>query len=782
MGTAQLAGPSWSRELRSVGGSSVQRAPVSGGSPPGNQRWYNVSNGTALASSPASASPAPPPVIGGAIASDGGFGTPTLTVLFGGTLPSGGVSDQTWVYVTPGGSPRFWFNGTNQSDAPPPLTYATLTFDPRIPAFVLFGGVLGDQLDSSATWFLNESSGVWTNYSSNACAIYCPAQRSDAGMAFAGDSGDDATLLFGGCSNWVMCYATALNDTWVLDQYLVSSTVYYAWIPGAGASAPSPRYDFGMAFGGRGSGDAIVLFGGCEASSCSLNDTWTYLNGTWTNQTASLAAKGAPPPGRTEGALAYDGYGRQLLLVGGFNETVNAFNDTWTLACSPACAWSNKTATAGGVPEFGGIMPSNASSQDPLLFGGYQSGRSAPSNGTWVFQPTTGYSESIAPKAPEIGEPTDLNATLLGGSSPDSAFVRWTFIAPNQSTESLGGNVTQRFELAGSWVVELLLIDLNGVMFRSTTEIRVLAPSPLNAVASPPATDVGHLVVLKATVGGNATAPYNFSWTFSDRVTLYGQNVSRSFSLPGSYAVELNFRDAYSNTSVNLTEVVHGAPFANVSLASSSPRVLVPVNFSSVVTNGTPGFAYSWSFGDGATSAVADPVHSFGMPGAYTVRLNVTDAVGAAAPPVVLKIVVGSGTPLAASARANVSHAPRGGSIEFTASASGGAPPYVFRWLFGDGASAASSPTSHAFSQDGSYRVQLWVNDSEGASVRSSVVVTIGAPPASGGSFGGIPGWDWVGIGAAVIVALAAVVVLRWRSHRPPRTANQGTDPPTNGP
>jgi hypothetical protein len=38
--------------------------------------------------------------------------------------------------------------------------------------------------------------------------------------------------------------------------------------------------------------------------------------------------------------------------------------------------------------------------------------------------------------------------------------------------------------------------------------------------------------------------PYRFEWKFSDGVTLTGQNVTRSFSLPGTYHIEVTVTDA----------------------------------------------------------------------------------------------------------------------------------------------------------------------------------------------------------------------------------------------
>ena len=49
------------------------------------------------------------------------------------------------------------------------------------------------------------------------------------------------------------------------------------------------------------------------------------------------------------------------------------------------------------------------------------------------------------------------------------------------------------------------------------------------------------------------------------------------------------------------------------------------VNFTSIVSGGLYPYNYSWSFGDGSTSTVANPSHTYTSAGTYNVTLIVTD-------------------------------------------------------------------------------------------------------------------------------------------------------------
>ena len=67
--------------------------------------------------------------------------------------------------------------------------------------------------------------------------------------------------------------------------------------------------------------------------------------------------------------------------------------------------------------------------------------------------------------------------------------------------------------------------------------------------------------------------PYTFEWKFSDGLTLTGQNVTRSFNVPGTYHIEVTVTDADGKQvkSTNLTfdvsqEASKGGGTANASL------------------------------------------------------------------------------------------------------------------------------------------------------------------------------------------------------------------------
>ena len=67
-----------------------------------------------------------------------------------------------------------------------------------------------------------------------------------------------------------------------------------------------------------------------------------------------------------------------------------------------------------------------------------------------------------------------------------------------------------------------------------------------------------------------------------------------------------------------------------------------------------------------------------------------------------------------------------GEAVTFTASTSGGASPYNYTWVFGDGSSATGNSIAHTYAKTGSYSVSLTVTDSNSTTASSSQQVTVG--------------------------------------------------------
>ena len=193
------------------------------------------------------------------------------------------------------------------------------------------------------------------------------------------------------------------------------------------------------------------------------------------------------------------------------------------------------------------------------------------------------------------------------------------------------------------------------------------------------------------------------------------------------------------------------------------------VSFTSAVTGGVSPYSYDWEFGDGSRSNVANTVHIYITGGNFTVWLNVYDGVGTFAQSSVLYVnVTPAAVNLAVTPPTQYVAGSAGITVTFTASVTGGTPPYTYLWDFGDGNQSDQPSPSHTFSRNGSYRVSVTVTDARGQSATQTFDLAI--PPHSIPSGGSLLA-PFV-LAAAVAAALGFAFL--WRRER-----RRGRTPPT---
>jgi PKD repeat protein len=169
-----------------------------------------------------------------------------------------------------------------------------------------------------------------------------------------------------------------------------------------------------------------------------------------------------------------------------------------------------------------------------------------------------------------------------------------------------------------------------------------------------------------------------------------------------------------------------GGGSLNVSIGASttSGRAPIDVAFTSDVHGGSGTYLYLWTFGDGTTSAVANPHVQFRSGGTFDVRLQVTagDQTVTTAP---ISLHFDSDVRLSCAPDTEEATAPA--SISFRAAPSGGNGSFTYRWDFGDGASSTDASPNHTYGTPGTYLQTLTVT-SGGASAACSNLVTIDGP------------------------------------------------------
>jgi PKD repeat protein len=139
---------------------------------------------------------------------------------------------------------------------------------------------------------------------------------------------------------------------------------------------------------------------------------------------------------------------------------------------------------------------------------------------------------------------------------------------------------------------------------------------------------------------------------------------------------------------------------------------------SALLNNGT--LTYYWIFGDGDSSRLYSPVHSYNNPGNYTIALAATSAIGCTG--TLQKSIIINALPVAS----------------FIYSANYRVLTFIpadlnlsnYSWDFGDGTNSTLVKPTHTYAKDSSYTVSLKVTNGKGCTAANTRVIKVSGPSA----------------------------------------------------
>ena len=313
-------------------------------------------------------------------------------------------------------------------------------------------------------------------------------------------------------------------------------------------------------------------------------------------------------------------------------------------------------------------------------------------------------------------------------SDPDGSIASysWTF---GDGGTSAAANPSHTYAAGGTYTVTLRVTDNQGA--QSTTASQSVTVTPPNQ--SPTANFTFSCSGLTCSFTSTSSDPdgsmASYSWTFGDGATSTSQNPSHTYAAGGGYTVTLTVTDNQGASSAPTSRTVGVTP-PNQPPTASFTRSCSGLTCSFTSTSSDPDgsiIAYSWTFGDGATSTLQNPSHSYAAGGTYTVTLRVTDDQGAQSTTASQNVTV---TPPNQSPTANFTFSCSALSCNFTSTSNdpdGSIASYA--WTFGDGATSTLQNPSRAYGAGGTYTVSLRVTDNQGAqSTLTSKSVTVTPP------------------------------------------------------
>ncbi|MCI4364985.1 MAG: hypothetical protein L3K10_02840 [Thermoplasmata archaeon] len=221
------------------------------------------------------------------------------------------------------------------------------------------------------------------------------------------DPADQSMVLFGG---YTPDTAYSLNDTWLFRGGV--------WTEIPTGNGPSPRYGFGFVYDPNTFSD--VLFGGysplCPAVSGNIcNDTWSWSFGSWAHDRPATS-----PVARYEQSMSFDTADGYLVMFGGYGgsgclQPSGYCQDTWTYDGS---TWSQ--VATGGTPCGNNVTGNCTASAAP----------GPRTEGAFAYDPPDGYAVLFGGTNQSVGTMSDTWKYSAGA---------WTRLAPTTTPWSRFG-------------------------------------------------------------------------------------------------------------------------------------------------------------------------------------------------------------------------------------------------------------------------------------------------------------------------------------------------------
>ena len=299
----------------------------------------------------------------------------------------------------------------------------------------------------------------------------------------------------------------------------------------------------------------------------------------------------------------------------------------------------------------------------------------------------------------------------------------WDF---GDGTTSVSTNPSHNYPTVGSYTVSLTTTDANGCSDVDSATVQVLQTPTVNFVADQPLGCAPQTI----NFADQSTSPYtktSWLWDFGDGTTSNLSGPSHTYANDGVYSVKLVVTDQYgckdSLTRVNYIRLSHPVADFSWDQAMVCPNEPVGISFTDNSTPDTTLVSWLWDFGDGSTSTLQNPSHSYSSSGTYTVSLTVTNVLGCTDMNTRIALIEVRNAPTPAftmSDSANCTPL----TIAFNDLTTAGDTTVVgWRWDFGNGDVSLLQNPTHTWSTPGLYTVKLTARDLNGCTASDSVQV-----------------------------------------------------------
>ncbi len=299
-------------------------------------------------------------------------------------------------------------------------------------------------------------------------------------------------------------------------------------------------------------------------------------------------------------------------------------------------------------------------------------------------------------------------------NSIGAASYLWYF---GDGTTSIAQNPTHSYVTPNAFTVKLVVTSINGCKDSISRTINVFA-KPTAAFTTPAPQCIFNN---SFSFANNSIGAATYLWIFGDGTTSTAQNPTHSYTTANAFTVKLIVTNS-NGCKDSLSRIINVYPKPIPAFTTATPQCLSTNNFTFTNTS-TGGSTYVWHFGDGTTSTLINPTHTYSVASGYTVKLVVTSANGCKDSIIrainVYANPVATFTPPASQCSSN-------NNFSFVNNSVG---PATYLWSFGDGTTSTAQNPTHSYTIANAFTVKLVVTNSNGCKDSMTSIVNVYAKP-----------------------------------------------------
>ncbi len=270
-----------------------------------------------------------------------------------------------------------------------------------------------------------------------------------------------------------------------------------------------------------------------------------------------------------------------------------------------------------------------------------------------------------------------------------------------------------QFDTAGIYIIDLKDRDYNGCPENVQRKILVAKPIAGFNTSTANACLPANVLFTDNSYYITGTYPVSHIWDFGDGRSgnTSSNTINHTYTLPGTFGISEIVIDNLGCTDTVLRPALLTThkPTASFAVANTFHCAWDTITFVNTGTSANLRSTY-WTFGDGAASTAANPVHAYVASGTYTVTLKIVDTTGCSDSIARLAFITIS-KPHAAFAELNGSGVCVPLIVQFNNTSTGGS---TYNWSFGNTNTSLAPNPSNSYAAPGNYNVQLIVTDAHG--------------------------------------------------------------------